>query len=679
MKINRFKTLRFQLSLLLILFATLPLIGISVFLLNRMENSLLTEQNTAVSNELSLVNSSIESILGEMQNNAKYFAESSLLKTADDSITTYKNLTAPMTKMHPEQNGPVESAIARQITEFGTTHPDYLYVYMGTENGGYVQYPDEGLTESYDPSTRTWYLDAKEQPGTTILGEPYYSESDDYTMISASQAIQDSSGNIVGVFGVDMSLESLTNLFENASKNSKGYFMAVTADGTILADPSNKENNFKNLSDIYGGDFSKAVENNTNFKKVHLKGQDYFVKSIRSSDMGWSYVSVIAEKALLGNLNKMKTVIITVLALVLLIVLGAGLVVSNRFARPIRTITRFAYQVSEGDFDVKVQVKADGEVGLLVDAFKKIGLTLTEYKKYIEEITATLNQIAEGDMTFTLTSDYIGEFGAIKTALMQISETLTHTLSQIKVASDQIATGADQVAAGAQALSQGATEQAASVQQLSSTIQNISEQVNTNTIHAQEANDLSRQAVVDVSEGNQQIQDMTLAMDEINKKASEISSVLKVIDDIAFQTNILALNAAVEAARAGEAGKGFAVVADEVRNLAQKTTKATHDTAALITGSIQATRKGTEVVEQTAASLSGIVTKVEQIASLLEGVTDASVQQSDALSQISSGVEQVSMVVQTNAATAEESAASSEELSAQASVLDNLTKQFKLS
>ncbi len=172
--------------------------------------------------------------------------------------------------------------------------------------------------------------------------------------------------------------------------------------------------------------------------------------------------------------------------------------------------------------------------------------------------------------------------------------------------------------------------------------------------------------------------EMIAAMTDISTKANQINSIIKVIDDIAFQTNILALNAAIEAASAGSAGKGFAVVADEVRNLAQKTVEATKNTAALIESSIQSVERGNAIVDQTASSLSLIVGNVDNVAGLLQEIASASVEQSNAIRQISLGVEQISSVVQTNAATAEESAASSEELSGQAGLLNGLVNKFNL-
>lgn len=361
----------------------------------------------------------------------------------------------------------------------------------------------------------------------------------------------------------------------------------------------------------------------------------------------------------------------------LLITVILSLYLTRSITKPLREIEKSAEKIVDGDFEIAISYKSRDELGRLADAFRKMAETL---KDVVTDASRLLSEMADGnfDVRTRAEEHYVGEFQGLLSSIRKLNRDLSITLGQINRSADQVAAGSDQVSIGAQALSQGSTEQAAAVEELATTIAGISTQVKDTATDALEAKKQSTMAGDEAEECNQQMRDMMNAMEEITRTSDEIGKIIKTIEDISFQTNILALNAAVEAARAGEAGKGFAVVAEEVRSLANKSSVASNDTAALIEGSLEAVARGKDLAGATAESLSKVVEEVRVAAATVDKIADAAEEQAGAVEQVTVGVDQISDVVQTNSATSEESAAASAELSHQAEILKDLVARFRL-
>ena len=372
---------------------------------------------------------------------------------------------------------------------------------------------------------------------------------------------------------------------------------------------------------------------------------------------------------------------ILMIAAILLLILMIGTLmisasISNSIADPVVAATQRIKQLSEGDLTSPVpSVIAKDETRLLLSS---LSVTIDTVNDYISEISSVLSNLAQGDLRQQCENEYKGDFAPLKEALNTIITALHDAFSNISVAAAQVDQGAEQISSGAQALSHSTMEQAATIQQLSASLSEISAGVQKVSKNAEKARALSEQSRKEVSQGNSQMNEMLSAMKDIDESSNQISKIIKVINDIAFQTNILALNAAVEAARAGNAGKGFAVVADEVRNLASKSADAAKNTTELIEHSISAVRKGTKIAGDTAESLEKIALQAAGVDNIIEEINEETSNQATAVLQINQGMEQMSEVVQTNSATAEQSAASSEEMNSQAQMLNELIGKFKL-
>lgn len=385
-------------------------------------------------------------------------------------------------------------------------------------------------------------------------------------------------------------------------------------------------------------------------------------------DYNINYASNMINK---NGMNASSSIIIMNVAIIvgLAVAIWLGITISRSISVPIKKVVNAAHQLAEGDMDIVFDFESKDETGMLVDAFKNLVASTKEQAIMVEKI-------ADGDLTVNV--PIRSEKDLLGRKLSEMAQNLNYLMLNIASAAEQVSVGAKQISDSSMTLSQGAEEQASSIEELSASIEEVSSQTKDNAESAERANNMAEKAKVHAVTGNTHMKEMLKAMDGINESSKNINKIIKVIDDIAFQTNILALNAAVEAARAGQHGKGFAVVAEEVRTLAGRSANAAKETTDLIEDSIKKSEDGTKIAKETAEALEKIVEGVEAVSNLVNHINKASNDQATAIEQINQGITQVSNVVQLNSATSEESAAASEELSSQAAVLKEMVGKFKL-
>lgn len=578
------------------------------------------------------------------------------------------------------QGGSLKSINSRVVTEY-LSNQCKLYGYKELEvisMDGTVTRSASGqnIGEKYEV---TGYLEKALNGETTISTTEYDNNNELVIRVAAPYEY----GVLLGTYNGSV----LSDLISDLRIGESGNAFIIDNTGTMIANISpDLVNNRQNFIELSKSD--KSYVSVGRMFQTMLGGKSGTGNYEYNGDNRFCYYSPVTGSAgwALGVAASVKETTVSIYLVVFAmgvfaivsIVIGCFLAFwfAGSIAGPVSAIAARMKLFTEGDLSSEVPVvKRRDEIGQLAD---EITSSVHSVKSYITEIAAVLENIASGDFSRSVGMEFQGDFKVIQQSIDIAEDLLSKTMDTISISADEVAKGSSQVSQGAQNLSQGAVEQAASVEELSSSVNEISSSLMST---AKAVEDVNKQAgrVGDAMEsGNAQMHEMMQSMDQINKKSKEIEKVNKLIEDIAFQTNILALNAAVEAARAGEAGKGFAVVADEVRNLAGKSANAAKDTSSLVADTIAAVNTGTGIAASTGETLNGVLSETKNMVSAIRRSAEELKEQSEKVTQVTYGIEQISSVVQNNSATAEESAAASEELSGQAEGLRELMSRFRL-
>ena len=384
----------------------------------------------------------------------------------------------------------------------------------------------------------------------------------------------------------------------------------------------------------------------------------------------------------LATENKIAIIVGVILAIVVISIVGVDLFLNKianqvirRVKEPIDIMDHAMDELAKGNLDTKIEYQMQDE---FVNMMGNTNFAMQELKRYVDDISMNLKQISEKDIDLKEVQNYIGDFVEIKDSMIEIISSLNTTLKEMKESFGEVCDGADTLAQSAQSMADGAQQQSDHIRSLVDNIGNVSNSVHDSTSKTNEVEKLSRDAVQQIQEGEDKMDNLVKAMDLIREESNEIANIIEVIGGIAEQTNLLALNASIEAARAGEHGKGFAVVAGEIGTLAGSSAEAAQNITDLINKSIAAVNNGVSLTGETVHMMDGITKIWEEISSHITEITQATKEQDAYLQDMLTSAGEIAAVVDKNTASAQESSALSQELLSEMENAMELIDQYKL-
>ncbi|MBW6410710.1 methyl-accepting chemotaxis protein [Clostridium weizhouense] len=581
---------------------------------------------------------------------------------SNNSITTYVDKIGEggIVKMTPDQNGEFEADLYNYFKSIAESNPMIKTMsFASQKDGGYVQYPAEDRKNNYDPRERGWYKDALNGDG---IKYNIFSTTNGNLAVAAVKQLK-VNGEVIGVFNIGLSLDTIVNTTENYKTGDLGRILVVDSNNVIIAD-SDKKYTSKKIEDIELKDEYKDKLLKENII-LDYKGNKYqtVIDNFNKNNLNLTIVSMVSKSEMLGCAKKTVSIISIITILIIIILIFIWIKLSKNISNIMNKIIKLLGNIGNGNLNIEIEkelLDREDEIGMICNSISK---TKDSIKGVIEQLNESVEKV---------------EDGIIK--LNDVSSTVNNSSSRVLLSVQNVA--------------EGSSTQASSLMDINNVLNDFNEKIKNIVLNIDNLN-ISAKDVKSDNIDNKIIMDgIVSSSDEVSSKVKEfnnkigtlgksitkIGEIIGVINGMSEQTNLLALNASIEAARAGEAGKGFAVVADEVKNLAEQSRQAAKeiediineniklmDTISIESNGVNKTiekqviemKKGVNIFSKVNQSLDIIIPQIELIDTDINHI------------QIKSGkifekVEEISSV-------SEEVSASSQEIVSLASELENVT------
>jgi methyl-accepting chemotaxis protein len=645
--------------------------------------------------------------LTETAKASKYVGD--IIENFMDGAYSLLQSTAQMPSMLTMETAAQNPQLARIVKE--NTYASLYYI-QGADGIQTGRSDDKAMG---DRSTRPWFIKFMSNFEPYVMGS-YFSVNDNAACTSIYYPMYEG-GEMIGVIGVDIKLDILQDIVVKNSQTEDDYYsFVIDGNGAVVAHPDTSYlttvTNFKTLTrnvpklDASGNAviedgniveveekfeiepeyedlIARVMNGESGSEEIAIDGKKYFVGyssvPMNGDSDSWSVITLKNKEISEGAINSALFNIALTVVLTALAAFAVIFVLIRGITKPIKAMAGFARNISEGNFDTRLcdvfTKKPKGEPGLLYESFEHLE---TEVTGIVVETEDVLQSVNSGDLTKRIGKQFSGDFDKLKDSVNNITEVFVQVLTGFHYGTEEMRSTVTAFEQGSDKLANSAENLMTATSVIKSKLGELSEAISDNSADAEQARNYSDAASVTVTETNENMERMNKAILAIEQESIEISNIMKIIDDIAFQTNILALNAAVEAARAGEAGKGFSVVADEVRMIANKSASAAKETGILIENSNKRIHEGRKIVEKATEGFEEVTEKIRGITELIDKISGSSSLQLSSIKDVSGSVETIAETSTINSKTAAEHFEETDRLLGLVNDMSDMVENFKL-